>query len=135
MAKKLSKVLFNLAYSAKRTEKEMPDLSKASAVFVGVLTKEGYLRSYSWTETHNVVDIISILANGMLTDISNFEIAKALIFIHDEQPDIFDNILAQVEARVSTNQMGLIKQCMNEITHNRPEEENKISVDFDTPIS
>lgn len=135
MAKKLSKVLFDLAYDAKRTEKEMPDLSKASAVFVGVLTKEGYLRSYSWSETHNVVDIIGILTNGFLNDISNFEIAKALIYIHDEQPDIFDNVFKEVEARLMPNQMEMVEKCMAEISKEQPEYEDEIKVDINTPIS
>ena len=65
MAKLISNVLKDFIGEIKEYEESNENIPKsnkrASALFIGVLTEDGYLKSYAWDEHDDTGDIINIL--------------------------------------------------------------------------
>lgn len=104
----ISSILKELSENIEETDVELGDKvpeknKKASAVFVGVLTEDGFLKSYSWTENDNVYDIIDILSNGFLNDISIFEIAKQLHYIRMQDEEAYKEVYEKLHATSFSN--------------------------------
>ena len=101
MAKLISNVLKDFISEIKEYEESNENIPKqnkrASALFIGVLTEDGYLKSYAWDEHDDTGDIINILSNGFLDDIATFEIAKRLHMIKDVDPTLYEEVFLELQ--------------------------------------
>lgn len=101
MAKLISNVLKEFIGEIKEYEESNENIPKsnkrASALFIGVLTEDGYLKSYAWDEHDDTGDIINILSNGFLDDIATFEIAKRLHMIKDVDPTLYEEVFLELQ--------------------------------------
>ncbi len=109
----LSEVLSGILKEEKKIEKT--ENVEVSAVFVSVLTKDGYLRCIPWTEKNTIYDFIDLLSNGFLEDIELVELAKNLVEIKCQDPEEFERVYASIKQDTEFDKYETLENMMEEI--------------------
>ena len=109
----LSEVLSGILNEEKKIEKT--ENVEVSAVFVSVLTKDGYLRCIPWTEKNTIYDFIDLLSNGFLEDIELVELAKNLVEIKCQDPEEFERVYASIKQDTEFDKYETLEKMMEEI--------------------
>jgi len=109
----LTYVLNEILKKEKKNSKESPQ--EVSAVFVSILTSDGYLRCIPWSEDNSIFDHINLLANGFLKDVELVELAKNLIELKYHEPDTFKNIYQSIQENTNFNNYEELEETMKEI--------------------
>ena len=109
----LSEVLSGILNEEKKIEKT--ENVEVSAVFVSVLTKDGYLRCIPWTEKNTIYDFIDLLSNGFLYVLELVELAKNLVEIKCQDPEEFERVYASIKQDTEFDKYETLEKMMEEI--------------------
>ena len=109
----LSQVLSEMLKKEKKLSKE--EHADVSAVFVAVLTSEGYLRCIPWTEENTLLDHINLLSNGFLEDVALVELAKDLVELKCQDSKVFEEVYKSIKENTDFVNYDELEETMEEI--------------------
>lgn len=121
----LTYVLNEILKKEKKLSKEEP--TEVSAVFVSVLTKDGYLRCIPWSEENTIIDHINLLANGLLEDVTIIELAKNLVELKCQDYKTFKDVYRSMQENTEFDNYEELENTMADIIQDLDLEEHVMS--------